>query len=130
MSPILFRSGYERFSRHLPRGIQQYVEEVLGFRKATFTQMRRIETLGKSIGLHRGEIIAATSLPIDNMDARGRGSVGVLGVMIAIFVVLCISFALVILMTGGSLVDPVATPTYTYAPGTRYGTIAPRDFQY
>ena len=124
----IFRFGYERYRSSLPKRLQLSMQRLLGIREVTSKQAAIIRSLGESIGLERGEVIAATSLPIDNIDARGRGEVSILGVVVAVFVVMIISFGIIIMMAGGNVVfTPV--PTYTYAPGTRYGSISPNDFQ-
>lgn len=120
--------GYAKVKSHMPSELRLAVESFLQIGRVSQVQMEKIESIGQTIGLERREIVAATSLPIDNIDSRGRGRISLLSALVAVFAIMCISFVVVVLFAGGNLADTVV-PTYTYTPGTRYGSISPRDFR-
>lgn len=118
--------GYRRFKQNLPLRLRSEIEFLLQMNRPTGNQLEEIENLGSKIGLEQSEIYAATGLPIDNMASMSRNKITLLGMVISIFAVTCISCAIIVILNGGHLVNP--TPTYTYTPGTRYGSISPEDF--
>jgi hypothetical protein len=111
---------------YFPEKLQSVVDIVLHPSAMTRIQRMNIERLGVSVGLKRNEILAATNLPIDNMESVSRGKVTFFSVLVSIIVVVCISFGLALLMNHFNFFDP--TPSFTYTPGTRYGSINPADF--
>lgn len=120
--------GYWRCRLYLPSKVRSKIEGLLQISGPTSSQLEKIEDLGFRIGLEKSEIRKATGLPIDNMDMMSRSKITFFGVMVAVLVVVFISFAIAILLNGGRLFDPFGVPTYTYSPGTRYGSISPDDF--
>lgn len=118
--------GYRRFKPSLPPRLRREIENLLQINRPKGNQLEEIENLGSKIGLEQSEIYAATGLPIDNINSMSRNRITLLGLVIGIFAVTCISFAIIVILNGGHLVNP--TPTYTYTPGSRYGSISPEDF--
>ena len=121
--------GYKKIRIHFPKKIRSTVDKVLYPEGISKKQMANMERLGASLGLEKNEIIAATNLPIDNMESVSRGKVTLWSVLVSIVVVVCISFGLSLLLNNFHFFDPNPTPTYTYTPGTRYGSISPNDFK-
>lgn len=106
--------------------MRKAADNILYSEVMTKKQIEDMTRLGESIGLKRKEVYAATNLPIDNMASFGRGRITLFGVIVSIIIIIGISFGIALLMNMGQLIDP--TPTYTYTPGTRYGSISPNDF--
>jgi hypothetical protein len=120
--------GYWRYRSYLPSKVRSRIEGFLQISGLTSSQLEKIEDLGFSIGLEKSEIRKATGVPVDNMDMMSRGKITLFGVMVAVLVVVAIGFVIAILFNGGTLFDPSDVPTYTYTPGTKYGSISPKDF--
>ncbi|TFH06150.1 MAG: hypothetical protein E4H14_11390 [Candidatus Thorarchaeota archaeon] len=119
--------GYRKIRMHFPLRLRRTVDEVLYPEIITKKQIATMEHLGASLGLKKYEIFAATNLPIDNMQSVGRGKISLFGLLVSIIVVVCISIGLTLLLNNFHFFD--LTPTYTYTPGTRYGSISPNDFK-
>ncbi len=118
--------GYRKIRMHFPVKLRSTVDKVLYPEVITKKQIANMERLGASLGLKKNEIVAATNLPIDNMDSVSRGKVTLFGVLVSIIVVVCISVGLALLLNNLHFFEP--TPTFTYTPGTKYGSISPNDF--
>ena len=118
--------GYMKIRNQLPQRLRNSTDGVLLSKKVSDYQIGKLEDLGKSIGMKRSEVIAATNLPIDHINLGRGGRATLLGVLVCIIFLACISFAVALLMSNPQFLGP--TPTYTYAPGTRYGSISPADF--
>jgi hypothetical protein len=118
--------GYKRVRTHLPSRIRKATDELLYSQDLTARQIEDFTRLGESLGLKKREIYAATNLPIDHIASAGRSKVTLFGVLLSIIIIICISFGLALLMNYGHFFDP--SPTFTYAPGTKYGSISPNDF--
>jgi hypothetical protein len=111
--------------QYLPQRVFSKLERTIWKRNPTKKQFDKISSIGKSIGLQRKEIVAATSLPIGHIASGGRNKISFFGVFMIIVIIACISFGLTLLMSSGYF---DSSPTFTYAPGTKYGSINPNDF--
>lgn len=120
--------GYWRCRSYLPSKVRSRIESFLQISGPTSSQLEKIENLGFAIGLEKSEIWKATGLPIDNVGMISRSKITLFGVMVAVFVVVVVGFVIATFLNGGTLFDPADVPTYTYTPGTKYGSISPRDF--
>ena len=118
--------GYKKARTHLPSRIRKAADNILYSEVLTKKQIEDMTRLGESLGLKKKEVYAATNLPIDNIASVGRGRITLFGVIVSIIIIVGISFGIALLMNFGQFFDP--TPTYTYTPGTRYGSISPNDF--
>ncbi|MCK5266364.1 MAG: hypothetical protein KAR03_12215 [Candidatus Thorarchaeota archaeon] len=118
--------GYMKARTHLPSRIRKAADNILYSEVLTKKQIEDMTRLGESLGLKKKEVYAATNLPIDNIASVGRGRITLFGVIVSIIIIVGISFGIALLMNFGQFFDP--TPTYTYTPGTRYGSISPNDF--
>jgi len=118
--------GYRKVRTHLPSRIRKAADNILYPEVLTKKQIEDMTRLGESLGLKKKEVYAATNLPIDNIASVGRGRITLFGVVVSIIIIVGISFGIALLMNFGQFFDP--TPTYTYTPGTRYGSISPNDF--
>jgi len=119
--------GYKKVRTFLPLSLRRSADKMLYPQIITIGEITKIERLGASVGLKKSEILAATNLPIDNMDSIGRGKVTLFGLVVSIIIVVCISFGISLLLNNFHFFDP--TPTFTYTPGTRYGSINPSNFR-
>ncbi len=119
--------GYRKVRIHFPQKLRRSVDKVLYPEAITKKQMANMERLGTSLGLKKNEILAATNLPIDNMESVGRGKITLFGLLVSIIVVVCVTFGVSLLLNNFHFFD--STPTFTYTPGTRYGSISPNDFK-
>lgn len=118
--------GYRKVRTHLPSRMRKAADNTLYSEVLTKKQIEDMTRLGESIGLKKKEVYAATNLPIDNIASFGRGKITLFGVLVSIIIIVCISFGIALIMNFGQFFDPA--PTYTYTPGTRYGSISPNDF--
>lgn len=119
--------GYRKVRIHLPSRMRKAADNILYSEVLTKKQIEDVTRLGESVGLKKKEVYAATNLPLDNMASFGRGRITLFGVIVSIIIIVGISFGIAMLMNYGQFFDP--TPTYTYTPGTRYGSISPNDFK-
>jgi hypothetical protein len=119
--------GYMRIRNHLPPRLRESTDGVLLSKTLSDYQIDKLENLGKSIGMKRSEIVEATNLPIDHINPGRGGRTPLIGVFVCIIILACVSIAVALLMSNPQLFG--TTPTYTYAPGTRYGSISPNDFK-
>ena len=108
---------------YLPRSIVSHIERVFGKPSPTRGQLREIARLGESVGLERGEIIAAIDAPLSSQGVPGTGRASIFIATILLTIIVVGSILLV-----WAVVDPESFPIHTYAPGTFYGTIRPQDF--
>ena len=112
---LIRRVAYLRASA--PRGRARTVLDIfIGSTTFTSRRMSQIETLGRTAGLSGSESASALMRPGTRLYSS-----------IAVFVVLLVLF----LIVTGVLPYVLAgqgTPT-TYAPGHRYASISPRDFE-
>jgi hypothetical protein len=83
-----------------------------------------IETLGENIGLDKNEIHAAVPGHFGPLHVGDRRRMTLFSYLMAILLIVAVSF--VILVFTGNY--PLSDPSTTYTPGTRYGSISPRDF--
>ena len=120
--------GYRKIRIHFPLRLRRIVDRVLYPEVISQKQIANMEQLGASLGLKKNEIFAATNLPIDNMDSVNRGKITLFGLLVSIIIIVCVSFGVALLLNNLNFFDPAPHPTYTYTPGTRYGSISPNDF--
>ena len=84
-------------------------------------QLKKLEVLGKEIGLSGKEVSAAYNPPLDMALWRSRLTPFTACVMIlAVIIVSFLLFAL------PAIYNPPSTSTYAW--GSRYGTVKPQDF--
>ena len=119
--------GYMKIRIRLPSRLRNSTDAVLLSENLSDYQIDKLENLGRSIGMKRSEIIAATNLPIDHINPGRGGRATLFGVLVCIIILACVSFAIALLMSNPQFLGPA--PTYTYAPGSRYGNISPNDFK-
>ncbi len=115
--------GYWRIRSALPFGIRSGIENLLGITPPTKAHLKRIESLGLSIGLGRNEIRAATSPPIEGTGYMPRTSSPLVTSIVCR--VLCIVILLGVLVVSYFV---VANQGSVYTPGTKYGSISPNNF--
>ena len=110
---------------YLPRSVISQIERVFGKPAPTREQMREITKLGESVGLERGEIIAAVDAPLTPQGIPSDRRMPIIIPMILISIIIIFSILIV-----WAIADPESfpIPIPTYAPGTFYGTIRPQDF--
>lgn len=121
------RFWYMKTRSSLPARLRNSTDGIMLSKNFTDYQIDKLENLGKSIGMKRSDIIAATNLPIDHINMGGGRRATLFGVLVCIIVLACVTFVVALLMSNPQILGP--TPTYTYAPGSRYGSISPNDFR-
>jgi hypothetical protein len=119
-----FEFMFWRIRMHLPSRLRKIVEKGLYSQSFSSSQLRMIETLGENIGLDKKEIHAAVPSPLGPLHASDRKRMTLFSYLMAILLIVAVSF--VILVFTGNY--PLNDPSTTYTPGTRYGTIRPDDF--
>lgn len=115
--------GYRRVKSILPQGIQSGMENLLETTQPTQVQLKKIESLGLSIGLDKNEILAATSPPIQGTGQMPLTRRALLNTIVCR--VLCLIILIIVLAITIYFASNQGT---VYAPGTRYGSIHPSDF--
>lgn len=107
----------------LPSGLQKVVDQLMKPPDLSQTQIARIVSLGRDIGLEDDEVVLAmeptgVGLPDQHMS-KAVYALSTLVVFVA---------AIIVFVAMWHLVSPETSPIPTYAPGTFYGTIKPQDF--
>ena len=108
---------------YLPRSIFSQLEWITGKSGPSREQLKKINSLGKSVGLEKHEIIAAIDAPLANQGIGGKSRLSLFFSLVVVIIVAAIA----ILITW-YIVDPYSFPFNTYIPGTAYGSIKPQDF--
>jgi len=108
---------------YLPRSIFSQLERITGRSGPSREQLRKISSLGKSVGLEKHEIIAAIDAPIAKPGIGGKDRASLYITLILVTIIVAIG----ILITW-YVVDPESFPIKLYTPGTLYGSIRPQDF--
>ena len=116
---------FRRVKIYLPSRLQKLIEKELYSDSLTKSQLDSMETLGKKIGLDKGEIYAAVPSSMHPAGFVERRRMTLLSALISIFIIILGSF-LFLVLTGSY---PPNDPVYTYTPGTKYGSISPNDFK-
>jgi hypothetical protein len=109
---------------YLPFRLRNLFDKQLYSTTLTRSKLESMVALGKSIGLDRREVYAAVP---SNMDPAGllvRKRMTLFSALITILIIVVASF-LFLVITGNYPINNTA-PTYT--PGSRYGSISPKDF--
>ncbi|MFW9812643.1 MAG: hypothetical protein ACFFF9_09305 [Candidatus Thorarchaeota archaeon] len=119
-----FEFMFWRIRMHLPSRLRKILENGLYSQFLSPSQLQMIETLGENIGLDKEEIHAAVPGHLGPFHAGDRRRMTLFSYLIAILLIVAVS--LVILVFTGNY--PLSDPSTTYTPGTRYGSISPRDF--
>lgn len=109
---------------YLPWSVFSQIEHIFGKPSPTKKQLRKISTLGESVGLQRSEIVAAIDAPLPNQGIPGEGRTSIYIPLILVSIFIVVSLLLI-----WAVLDPRSFPIHTYAPGTFYGTIRPQDFE-
>jgi hypothetical protein len=110
---------------YLPQRIFFQIKSAIRPLEPTKSQLRKIASLGESIGLEKNEIIAAIDAPLAEPGMTGKSR---LSLYLSIIIVTIIA-VFGILLTW-YVVDPDSFPVPTYVPGSLYGSIRPQDFQH
>jgi hypothetical protein len=113
-----------RVWKYLPFRLQNALGNSLSPYRITATQRETIQRIGKRIGLDRSEINPALPSQVEPSGLTTGRRLTCFSVIITIIIILFASF-LFLVATGNY---PFNTPTSTYTPGTRYGSIKPCDF--
>lgn len=119
----LLRPRIKIMKPYLPQSLFSQLERITGRSGPSREQLRKISSLGKSIGLEKHEIIAAIDAPIANpgIGSKDRFSLYITLILVTIIVVIG-------MLLTWYIVDPESFPIKLYTPGSLYGSIRPQDF--
>jgi hypothetical protein len=107
----------------MPSALKKTIDQMISPAPLTQKQHDKISALGESIGLSKDEIRNAVDTPGLDLPAKGMSKMA----LVSSVVIIVIAAAVVILGVW-HIISPETSPIPTYAPGTDYGSIKPKDF--
>jgi hypothetical protein len=109
---------------YLPFRLRNLFDKQLYSKTLTRSKLESMVALGKSIGLDRREVYAAVPSNMDPAGSLVRKKMTPFSALITILIIVVAGF-LFLVITGNY---PINNPVPTYTPGSRYGSIRPKDF--
>jgi hypothetical protein len=117
--------AYWRVQCYLPSNIRSKIESLILRRPSEERQLRKLDMLGKNIGLSRSEVLATYNPPLNMSHWRSRFTPFSACVMILVIMVVGYMIIAFVALSNPNYFPP---PNSTYRFGSLYGTIKPQDF--